>query len=168
MHTLNMKAFAGLLFLSLVMAALLFIPAWTLDYWQAWTFLAVYFAASLAITLYLMKKDPDLLKRRMSGGPTAEKEPAQRIIMSLASLSFIGLLVLPALDHRFAWSHMEASVALAGDGLLVLGWLAIFFVFTENTFTSATIELAPTTRSYRPVRTRSYATRCTPERSSCL
>jgi|SRR6185295_13413510 len=143
MHTLNMKAFAGLLFLSLVMAALLFIPAWTLDYWQAWTFLAVYFAASLAITLYLMKKDPDLLKRRMSGGPTAEKEPAQRIIMSLASLGFIGLLVLPALDHRFAWSHMEASVALAGDGLLVLGWLAIFFVFRENTFTSATIELAP-------------------------
>jgi len=138
-----MKAFAGLLFLSLVMAALLFIPAWTLDYWQAWTFLAVYFAASLAITLYLMKKDPDLLKRRMSGGPTAEKEQAQRIIMSLASLGFIGLLVLPALDHRFAWSHMEASVALAGDGLLVLGWLAIFFVFRENTFTSATIELAP-------------------------
>ena len=138
-----MKAFAGLLFLLLVMAALLFIPAWTLDYWEAWTFLAVYFAASLAITLYLMKKDPKLLKRRMSGGPTAEKEPAQRIIMSLASLGFIGLLVVPALDHRFAWSHMQASVAVAGDGLLVLGWLAIFFVFKENTFTSATIELAP-------------------------
>ena len=143
MNTLNMKAFTGLLFLLLVMAALLFVPAWTLDYWQAWMFLAVYFAASLAITLYLMKKDPKLLKRRMSGGPTAEKEPAQRIIMSLASLGFIGLLVLPALDHRFAWSHMESYVALGGDGLLVLGWLAIFFVFKENTFTSATIELAP-------------------------
>jgi len=143
MNSLNMKAFAGLLFLLLAMAALLFIPAWTLDYWQAWTFLAVYFAASLAITLYLMKADPKLLERRMSGGPTAEKEPTQRIIMFLASLGFIGLLVVPALDHRFAWSHMQAYAALAGDGLVVLGWLGIFFVFKENTFTSATIELAP-------------------------
>jgi len=143
MNNLNMKAFGGLLFLLLVMAALLFVPAWTLDYWQAWTFLAVYFASSLAITLYLMKKDPKLLERRMSGGPTAEKETTQKIIMSFASLGFIGLIVVPALDHRFAWSHMPPHVALAGDVLVVLGWLAIFFVFKENTFTSATIELAP-------------------------
>jgi protein-S-isoprenylcysteine O-methyltransferase Ste14 len=143
MNILNLKAFGGLLFLLLVMAALLFFSAWTLDYWQAWTFLAVYFAASLAITLYLMKKDPKLLERRMSGGPTAEKEPTQKIIMFLTSLGFIGLLVVPALDRRLAWSHMPPSVALAGDVLMVLGWLAIFFVFKENTFTSATIELAP-------------------------
>jgi protein-S-isoprenylcysteine O-methyltransferase Ste14 len=143
MNTLNLKAFVGLLVLLAAMASLLFIPAWTLDYWQAWTFLGVYFASSLAITLYLMRKDPKLLERRMSGGPIAEKVPTQKIIMSFASLGFIGLLVCPALDHRFAWSHMQPSVALAGDGLLVLGWLAIFFVFKENTFTAATIELAP-------------------------
>jgi protein-S-isoprenylcysteine O-methyltransferase Ste14 len=143
MSALNVRAFAGLLFLLLAMAALLFIPAWTLDYWQAWIFLAVYFASSLAITLYLMKKDPQLLARRMSGGPMAEKEPAQRIIMILASLGFIGLIVLPALDHRYAWSSMPAPMALAGDALVLLGWMAIFFVFKENTFSSATIELAP-------------------------
>ena len=143
MNALNVRAFLGLLLLLLAMAALLFIPAWTLDYWQAWVFLAVYFAASLAITLYLMKKDPQLLARRMSGGPMAEKEPAQRIIMVLASLGFIGLIVLPALDRHFAWSSRSAPVALAGDALVLLGWLAIFFVFKENTFTSATIELAP-------------------------
>jgi protein-S-isoprenylcysteine O-methyltransferase Ste14 len=140
---LNVKAFGGLLLLFLVMAALLFIPAWTLDYWQAWAFLAVYFAWSLAITLYLMKNDPDLLARRMSGGPTAEKQTAQKIIMSFTSLGFIGLIVVPAFDHRFAWSHMPPFAALAGDLLVALGWLAIFFVFRENTFTSATIELAP-------------------------
>jgi protein-S-isoprenylcysteine O-methyltransferase Ste14 len=141
--SLRAKAFGGLLFLLLVMAALLFIPAWTLDYWQAWTFLAVYFASSLAITLYLMTKDPDLLKRRTSGGPAAEKEPTQKIIMLFVSLGFIGLIVFPALDHRFAWSHMQPYVPLAGDVLVVLGWLAIFLVFKENTFASATIELAP-------------------------
>ena len=143
MNTLNRKAFRGLLFLLLVMAALLFIPAGTLDYWQAWTFLAVYFVSSLAITLYLIKNDPKLLERRMSAGPTAEKETTQKIIMLFASLGFIGLIVFPALDHRFAWSHVPPYAALAGDVLVVLGWLAIFFVFKENTFTSATIELAP-------------------------
>jgi protein-S-isoprenylcysteine O-methyltransferase Ste14 len=143
MNTLNKKAFRGLVVLLLVMAALLFIPAWTLDYWQAWTFLAIYFASSLAITLYLMKKDPKLLERRMSGGPVAETATTQKIIMSLVSLGFVGLLVLPALDHRFGWSGMPPYVALVGDLLLALGWLAILFVFKENTFSSATIELAP-------------------------
>ncbi len=146
MNILTIKAFGGLLFLLLAIAALLFIPAWTLDYRQAWTFLAVYFASSLAITLYLMKKDPKLLERRMSGGPTAEKEPTQKIIMSFASLGFIGLIIVPALDHRLAWSHIPPYVALAGDVLVALGFLAVFFVFKENTFTSATIELTPDQR----------------------
>ena len=143
MNSLNRKALRGVLFLFLAMAALLFIPAGTFDYWQAWLFLAVYFALSLAITLYLMQHDPQLLARRMSGGPTAEKEPTQKIIMWFASLGFIGLLVVPALDHRFGWSHMPPYLVVAGDALMALGWLAIFLVFKENTFTSATIELAP-------------------------
>jgi protein-S-isoprenylcysteine O-methyltransferase Ste14 len=143
MNSLNRKAFRGLLFLLFVTAALLFIPAGTLDYWQAWIFLAVFFAPSLAVTLYLMKEDPKLLERRMRGGPRAEKEPAQKIIMSVAWVGFIGLVVVPALDHRFAWSQMPAYMVLIGDALVLLGWLAIFFVFKENTFTSATVELAP-------------------------
>ncbi len=149
MTVLHRKAFEGLLLLCLATAALLFgpallfSPAWTLDYWQAWTFMTVYFTASVAITLYLMKNDPELLRRRMSGGPGAEKEPTQKIIMSFASAGFIGLLVVPALDHRFAWSHMPSYVALAGEVMVVLGWIVIFFVFRENTFTSSTIELAP-------------------------
>jgi protein-S-isoprenylcysteine O-methyltransferase Ste14 len=143
MSNLHNKAWIALLLLFLVMAALLFVPPRTLDYWQAWTFLAVYFAASAAITRYLMKKDPQLLARRMSGGPAAEKLPAQKIIMSLTSLGFIGLLVIPALDRRFGWSHLPPSVALAGDVLVGLGFFGVFFVFRENSFTSATIELAP-------------------------
>ena len=143
MNILHLKAFAGLLFLFVAMAALLFVPAGTSDYWQAWTFLAVYFACSLALSLYLMIADPALMQRRMRGGPTAEKEPVQKIIMIITSLGFVGLLVVPALDHRFAWSQMPPMMALAGDVLVGIGWLAIFFVFRENSFTSATIELAP-------------------------
>jgi protein-S-isoprenylcysteine O-methyltransferase Ste14 len=163
MSNLRTKALVALLLLFLAMAALLFIPPWTLDYWQAWTFLSVYFAASAAITLYLMKKDPQLLARRMSGGPAAEKLPAQKIIMSLTSLGFIGLLVVPALDRRFAWSHLPPAAALAGDALVGIGFLGIFLVFRENSFTSATIELAPdqkviSTGPYALVRHPMYAT----------
>ena len=143
MNSLNKKGFRGLLFLFLAMAALLFGLAGTLDYWQAWLFLAVYFASSIAISLDLMKRDPALLARRMSGGPTAEKEPAQKIIMWFASVGFLGLLAVPALDHRLGWSHMPSYLVVAGNALMALGWFAIFLVFKENTFSSATIELAP-------------------------
>ncbi|HEU5096230.1 MAG TPA: isoprenylcysteine carboxylmethyltransferase family protein, partial [Reyranella sp.] len=52
------------------------------------------------------------------------------------------LLVIPAVDRRLGWSHMAPAVAMAGDVLVVLGWLAIYLVFRENSFTSATIEIA--------------------------
>jgi protein-S-isoprenylcysteine O-methyltransferase Ste14 len=143
MDSLNLKALTSVAVVVLVMAALLFVAAGTLDYWQAWTFLAVYLASSLAITLYLMGADPKLLERRMRGGPTAESSPKQKLIMALTSFGFIALIVLPALDHRFAWSHMPPYVAVAGDVLVALGFIAILFVFKENSFSSATIELAP-------------------------
>ena len=138
----NQKAFAGLFLLIAAVMAALFIPAGTLHYWQAWIFLAFYFVPALAISFYLMVKDPKLLARRMRGGPVAEKQTAQKIIMSIVSVGFLALLVVPALDHRFGWSHMPASAAFAGNALMSIGWLAIFFVFRENSFSSATIEIA--------------------------
>jgi protein-S-isoprenylcysteine O-methyltransferase Ste14 len=142
MRALHRKAFISLALLVLVMALLLFGTAGTLRYWQAWLFLATYFAVSLALTLYLIKRDPALLERRMRGGPFAEREPTQKVIMSFASLGFIALLVLPAVDRRFGWSDMSPAMAIAGDLLILLGWLGIFFVFRENSFASATIERA--------------------------
>jgi protein-S-isoprenylcysteine O-methyltransferase Ste14 len=142
MHRLNLRAFIGLAILVLVMVALLFGAAGTLHYWQGWAFLACYFLASIAITLYLARRDPALLARRMRGGPWAEKERTQKVIMSIASAGFIALLVLPGLDHRFGWSRVPAAAAIVGDLLMLLGWLGIFRVFRENSFTSSTIELA--------------------------
>jgi protein-S-isoprenylcysteine O-methyltransferase Ste14 len=163
MRSLQLKAFGGLAILALVMALFLFGAAGTLRYWQAWLFLASYFTASIALTVYLVRNDPALLARRMRGGPFAEREPAQKVIMSCASLAFIGLLVLPALDHRFGWSHMLPAAAVAGDILVLLGWLGIFSVFRENSFASATIESAEDQRvissgPYAWVRHPMYAT----------
>ena len=142
MNKVKLKPWLGFLFLAVAMGLLLFVPARTIDYWQAWLFLAVYFTGSLFISLYLMKQDPALLQRRMRGGPTAEKQKEQKLIMLVASLGFIALLVVPALDHRMQWSHVPVFVIVVGDFLVALWWLVVFVVFRENSFASATIEVA--------------------------
>src|SRR6266446_6748043 len=85
MNDVARRALRSSLFGILALAALLFIPAWTLAYWQAWLFMAVFVCTSGAITVYLAIQDPKLLERRMNVGPRAEKEPAQKIIMVLGS-----------------------------------------------------------------------------------
>jgi protein-S-isoprenylcysteine O-methyltransferase Ste14 len=143
MTNLNVKAFGGLLLLLLVMAMLLFVPAWTLNNGRAWAFLAVFGGAALMITLYLMKKDPKLLERRVYAGPSAEKERGQQIIQSITSIGFGAGLIVPSLDYRMHWSRVPLSVVVAGDLLVVVGFLIVFFVYRENSFASATIKLAP-------------------------
>jgi protein-S-isoprenylcysteine O-methyltransferase Ste14 len=133
----------SLVALAAVMSLLVFGTAGTVRYWQGWLYLAVFFGASLLTTLDLMRRDPALLERRMRGGPTAEKRPAQRLVMLGASVGFISLLVLPAFDRRFHWSDVSVGVVLAGDVLVVVGFYFILRVYRENTFTSATIEIAP-------------------------
>ena len=142
MRNLNVQALLSLVVLAVVMGLLLFIPAGTIYYWQAWVYLLIFMGASLLTTRYLMKKDPALLNRRMRGGPTAEKRRAQKLIMLCMSIGFIALLVVPAFDHRFRWSAMPLSGVIVGDALVAIGFYFIFLVYKENTFTSATIEVA--------------------------
>lgn len=141
MASLFARAVAGLLFLLAVMSALLFVPAGSTHYWQASVFLAVFATCVTAITLYLMKHDPKLLARRVKGGPAAEKEPRQQLIQSIATLAFVAIFVICGLDRRFAWSMVPDVLAFGGDAMVALGLLIVFFVFRENSFTSATIEI---------------------------
>jgi protein-S-isoprenylcysteine O-methyltransferase Ste14 len=141
MNDLNKKALSGLLRFVIILAAVLFLPAWTFRYWQAWIFLSVFSACALATSLYVMKNDPKLLQRRMRAGPGSEKERSQQIIQLVATFAFIALIVFPPLDHRFAWSTVPPALVLAGDGLVALGFLIIFFVFRENSFASGVIEV---------------------------
>jgi protein-S-isoprenylcysteine O-methyltransferase Ste14 len=142
MTNLAAKAWIALFALAVVMGLLLFIPAGTVHYWQAWIYLSIFTGASVLTTLYLLKKDPALLMRRMSGGPTAEKRKTQKIIMVFTSAGFIAMLVVSALDHRFGWSDVPTALAITGDLLVAIGFYFIFLVYRENTFTSATIEVA--------------------------
>jgi protein-S-isoprenylcysteine O-methyltransferase Ste14 len=86
---------------------LLLAPAWTVDYWQAWVYLSVFAASSALITAYLWKKDRQLLERRLNAGPGAENERSQKVIQLLASVAFMGAMILPSLDHPFSWSAVR-------------------------------------------------------------
>jgi protein-S-isoprenylcysteine O-methyltransferase Ste14 len=142
MKNLRARAWVALAGLAAVMGLLLFVPAGTLRYWQAWVYLAIFTGASGFTTRYLTRKDPALLERRMRGGPMAEKRPAQRVIMLCTSLGFIALLAVSAFDHRFGWSAVPLGGVVAGDVLVAIGFYLIFLVYRENTFTSATIEVS--------------------------
>ena len=142
MKHLSAKAWVALAVLAAVMGLLLFVPAGTLRYWQAWVYLAIFTGASALTTRDLASRDPALLERRMRGGPMAEKRPAQRIIMLGASSGFIAILVVSGLDHRFRWSAAPLGAVVAGNVLVAIGFCLIFRVYRENTFTSATIEVS--------------------------
>jgi protein-S-isoprenylcysteine O-methyltransferase Ste14 len=136
-----LKTLASLAALILVMGAIIFAAAGTTTYWQAWLFLACYLAASLVVSFWLVRNDTALLERRMRGGPFAEGERSQKIIMAITSLGFVALLVVPGLDRRFGWSSMPGSVVILGDLLLLLGWLGILAVFRANSYAAATIQV---------------------------
>jgi len=138
----NTKAWLGLIFLAAAMCLMLFVPAGTVYYLQAWVYLAIFFGASVLITIYLTKHDPELLQRRVSAGPTAEEKATQKIIMLFAMIGFIALLVVPALDYRFGWSRVPIALVALGDVLVAAGFYIVFLVYSENTFASATIEIA--------------------------
>jgi protein-S-isoprenylcysteine O-methyltransferase Ste14 len=126
----------------LILAALLFVPAGTLDYWQAWVFMAVFVGSSSAVTVYLAIHDPKLLERRMRAGPGAEREGTQKVIIFLVMMGFLAMLVVPALDHRFGWSHVPACVSLVGAALVALSFFLIFFVLRANTYAASTVQVA--------------------------
>ena len=154
MSNLLVKSVVSLVALLACMAAFVLVPAWTIDYWQAWAFLAVYGASGAVMLGYLVVRDPKLAERRMSGGPTAETRTSQRIIMTIASLGWVSMLVVPGFDHRLGWSSVPGYLSIAADVLVVIGMAIVLRVFKENTFTSSTIEVE---EDHRVVSTGPYA-----------
>ena len=124
---------------TIALGLLLFLPAWTLGYWQAWVFIVVFMTSVSAIGVYLSLKDPALLERRKRVGPVAEQSAVQRVIMSFAFVSIIGLLVFCALDDRYGWFPAPGWVSVIGDGLVALGLLVNLIVFKENSFGGSTV-----------------------------
>lgn len=126
---------------TLVLFALLFIPAGTFNYWQGWAYMAVAVMASGAYTFYLVKHDPALLKRRTEAGISYEKEPAQKIIIAFLFAAFTALVILPPFDFRFGWSQMPWFVSMFGDLLVVVSFYLFYLVSKVNTYAAANVHV---------------------------
>src|ERR1700731_1910630 len=136
--SIGLRVVAQSVFGLVAFGALLFLPAGTLDYWQAWVFLAVFSIASLS-TDYWLKKARAALERRMHAGPAAETRTVQKVVAAGVYVLFSALLVFSAFDHRFGWSPVPAAVSLAGDALVAIGLGIAIFTVIENRYAAATV-----------------------------
>jgi protein-S-isoprenylcysteine O-methyltransferase Ste14 len=126
---------------TLFLIALVFLPAGTLNYWQGWAYVGVAIVASGLYTLHLSIHDPALLQRRMQAGPSQEKEPAQKVIISSMVVAFIALIVLPPLDYRFGWSPVPWYVSVIGDAFIVFSFYVFYLVSKVNTYAAANVRV---------------------------
>jgi protein-S-isoprenylcysteine O-methyltransferase Ste14 len=136
------NALIGFLRLAVLLPLITFLPAGTLEYWQAWACLLAFFVPVIVITLYLMKADPALLQRRMKAGPRSETETSQKIIQAVNGVEFVAIFAVSGLDHRFRWSTVPVAFEAVGYALIVVGFAMVFWVFRVNSFTAGVIEVA--------------------------
>jgi protein-S-isoprenylcysteine O-methyltransferase Ste14 len=139
--SITKQAIIGLAALAALLWLVLFVPAWTLNYWQAWTFWLVFVACITAISAYFLKSDLNLIASRLKVGPAAEKESNQKITQAVVTVLFILLLLIPSMDHHFQRSNVPVYLVLGGDIFVVLGLVIIFLVFNKNSYTSVLVEV---------------------------
>jgi protein-S-isoprenylcysteine O-methyltransferase Ste14 len=143
MNALYLRAFRVTAVGTAAFFAVVFIPAWTLDYWQGWAFVGTLSVSSILVTIYMALHEKELLERRLRAGPTAEKTSAQKLITSVGLVVFVAAIVIMVLDHRFGWSaRVPASLSILGDAFGVLGLLIYFLVVRENRYAASTVEVA--------------------------
>ncbi len=121
-----------------VLAAMFFLPAGTLDYWQAWVYMAILLVPMFLVLVYFLKNDPELLERRMR---IKEKEKKQQAIILLSYPVFIAAFLLPGFDRRYGWSSVPAWLVIAAD-IIVAGRIPVVLPgHAENRFLSRVVEV---------------------------
>lgn len=126
-----------------VYAALLFLPAGTLKFWEAWVFMAIMFLPAIVFSAYYLKHDPQLVERRMQSG---EKVKEQKAVMKVAVVIFVAALLTASLDHRIGWTRELAGDApawlkIAAQALVSGGYLLSLWVVGVNRFAARTIQV---------------------------
>jgi protein-S-isoprenylcysteine O-methyltransferase Ste14 len=135
----GVQATASSVFGLIVLSALVFLPAGTLNYWQAWVFIATFMVVTIFPSIYIARTNPAALQRRMHGGPRAEARTIQKILITGAWLGLLALLVISAYDHRMGWSSVPAWMCLLGDVLLAAGLGIAMLVVIQNGYAAATV-----------------------------
>ena len=142
-------------------ALTLFLSAGTVNYWQAWAYLATTIFSSIPYIRYLLK-NTRLLENRTKAGPTAENRSIQKAIVLLGGLSTGAAFTVAGLDHRFGWSSVPLWLVILGDFLVFFGMWMVYRTVKENSFASAIVEVVEdqrviSTGPYALVRNPMYA-----------
>jgi len=128
------KFLMGLIMVSI----LLFLPAGTIHYWNAWLFMGVLFIPMFIAGLILLLKSPNLLSKRLN---VKEKETEQKQVIGLSLLMFVGGFIVAALDFRYSWSKLPDWVIIAAMIIFLISYGLYAEVMRENAYLSRTIEV---------------------------
>ena len=129
------KLFAG----AVLLGALLFVPAGSLNWPEAWWFLGLLFVPMLVAGFALLWKNPALLERRLH---SRETEPVQRRVVALSGLMFVSAFVVAGLNRRFRWIVMPRWTEIVAAALFLAGYLMYAEVMRENEYLSRTVEVS--------------------------
>ena len=125
---------AGLLLVGL----LLFLPAGTFAYWQAWLLIGILFVPMFIAGLVMMKRSPELLQKRLN---VKEEQREQRVVILLSGIMFLAAFIVAGWNHRFSWIVLPAWVSFAAAVIFLLAYALYAEVLRENVFLSRTIEV---------------------------
>ncbi len=135
---LFVQAIAKFLLGLVLIGLLLFLPAGSLRYWNAWLFLGILFVPMFIAGIVMMFKNPALLKKRLSA---KEKENEQKAVLALSGLMFLAAFIVAGLNFRFQWIVLPAWAVWVGVGVFLAAYLMYAEVLRENTYLSRTVEV---------------------------
>lgn len=122
----------------IMIGILIFLPAGTFDYWNAWLFMGILFIPMFFAGIVMMAKNPELLRKRLNA---KEKQAEQSLVVKLSGLMFLFGFVTAGLNFRFKWIVLPDWVSWAGVAIFLFSYLLYAEVLRENTYLSRTIEV---------------------------
>ena len=135
---LFIQAMTKFIFGFIIIALLLFIPAGTLNYWNAWLFIGILFIPMLIVGTLLMIKNPDLLSKRLN---SKENESEQKVLLLLGGVMFIGGFIISGLNYRFQWMTLPKWMIVIATIIFLLAYILYAEVLRENMYLSRIIEV---------------------------
>ena len=133
------QALSKFLFGLIIISLLLFIPAGTLNYPNAWLFLALLFIPMFIAGIIMLIKSPKLLKRRLNA---KEEENEQKIVILISGAIFLLAFIIAGLNFRFGWSKLPQIVVVVASIIFLLSYIMYAEVLRENIYLSRTVEVS--------------------------
>ena len=122
----------------LAVMLVLFLPAGSLRYAGGWRLLCVLFLPMLIVGVLLLKKNPELLRKRLEN---KEQDKTQKAVIALTAVLFLAGFVIAGLDFRFGWLQLPRIISRIASGIFLGGYAMYAEVLRENAYAARTIRV---------------------------